>query len=796
MSELGSLAPFEDPRTEVTQPHGRIPIFMMIDSLATGGSERQFATMTGALDRNHFEISLGCLQRRGNFLEEIEDIEEFNLGGGFLTRQAHGARRRLAYRLRSLKISIAQSFDFYSNLMLIPTALWARVPVVVGSQRQLGDLLTPSQSAAQIAAFWLCDRVVCNSQAAATHLLRKKIPKSKIVVIPNGLPRAAFARATPALPRVPGTIYIGVIARMSDPVKNHAGFLRVAARLAPKYPNVEFVMVGDGELRPGLEDLSSRLGIAGRVRFLGDRRDVTSVLAALDISVLFSFSESLPNSVLESMAAGVPVVATRVGGTPELVQQCKTGLLVAPGNEEELFQSLEQLLANSSMRFEFGQQARKIAEAQYTTESIAKQYEELYAEVLNEKTCWIHQKRTHLSKDVDADKLNISIVAPTTRKPGGQSVQADMLLRHWQDDPVISARFVSTFPNLPTWLAWVERVPYLRTIIRMPIYFIEVWRGMRHADVVHIFSASYWSFLLAPVPALLIARLRRKKALINYHSGEARDHLLKWPSTLVLLKQADRVVVPSDYLVNVFENFGLKTEAVPNVVDEQFEYRLRQPLRPYLLCSRGFHPYYSVDLVVRAFAQVQKQFPGAQLHLLGEGSLENQVRALIRDLKLRSVEFRGVVPRERIGLAYSDNDIFINASWMDNMPVSILEAFASGLPVVTTAPDGIRYIVEHERTGLLCEVGDWKALAENVNRLLRETDLALRLTRNAFEESRRYRWEAVRDQWLSIYRSMFVAEPSSKDPAHKASPLTVATPSTANWHAREKEIGIVARKKD
>jgi glycosyltransferase involved in cell wall biosynthesis len=172
------------------------------------------------------------------------------------------------------------------------------------------------------------------------------------------------------------------------------------------------------------------------------------------------------------------------------------------------------------------------------------------------------------------------------------------------------------------------------------------------------------------------------------------------------------------------------------------------------VCTRGFHPYYSIDVVVRAFGLVKKEYTEARLCLVGKGPLQSEIERLVKELGLANVEFVGPISHRGIGAYYDCNDIFINASWLDNMPVSILEAFASGTPVVTTAPEGIRYLVEHEHTGLLCEPGEWKALAENVIRLLREPDLALRLTRNAWKQSQSYTWEAVREQWLEVYRSL------------------------------------------
>jgi len=173
--------------------------------------------------------------------------------------------------------------------------------------------------------------------------------------------------------------------------------------------------------------------------------------------------------------------------------------------------------------------------------------------------------------------------------------------------------------------------------------------------------------------------------------------------------------------------FGLPAETVPNIIDlSQFSYRKRDPLRPHLICTRGFHSYYSVDVVVKAFAKVQKEFPGAVLDLVGGGPLESAIRQLVSEMKLSGVNFCGVASRAQIGEYYDHADIFINASHLDNMPVSVLEAFACGTPVISTAPEGMRYLVEHGHTGLLSQPGDVDALAENVIRVLREPELAFR----------------------------------------------------------------------
>ncbi|MFZ3264132.1 MAG: glycosyltransferase family 4 protein [Terriglobales bacterium] len=352
-------------------------------------------------------------------------------------------------------------------------------------------------------------------------------------------------------------------------------------------------------------------------------------------------------------------------------------------------------------------------------------------------------------------RVKVAIVAPSLRYVGGQAVQADLLMRLWQNDPEVGVSFIAVDPPLPPLLAWAERVPVLRTILREPIYFWHLWRGLKDVDVAHIFSASYWSFLLAPAPAWFFAKSRGKKSLINYRSGEARDHLRRFRSGRFVLSRVDEIVVPSGYLVDVFREFDLSASVVPNLVDlSQFYFRQRTPLRPHLVCTRGFSAYYSLDVVVRAFAEVKKEYPDAMLDLVGGGPLESDVRKLVADLKLTGVNFTGIASRQEIGKYYDQADIFINASWLDNMPVSIIEAFASGTPVVTTSPESMPYLVKHEHTGLLSPVGDEKALAANVIRLLREPALAAAIASNAHEESQNYTWNAVREQWVRVYRGL------------------------------------------
>ena len=263
--------------------------------------------------------------------------------------------------------------------------------------------------------------------------------------------------------------------------------------------------------------------------------------------------------------------------------------------------------------------------------------------------------------------------------------------------------------------------------------------------------------MLAPTPAILIGKLLGKRVIVNYRSGEAEDHLRRWRRTAVsTLRLADAVVAPSGYLVEVFSRFGIAAEAIANFVDpDAVRFRERTELRPVFLSNRNFQALYNVPCVLRAFAIIQATIPDARLIVIGDGRERAHVHETARALALRNVEFIGAVRPEAMGRWYDEADVYLNASDIDNMPNSIIEAFACGLPVVTSRAGGIPYVVEHERNGLLVDRGDHEALAGAALRLLGDPALARRLIAHGLRDvEEQYTWDAVRARWTKLYQRL------------------------------------------
>lgn len=345
----------------------------------------------------------------------------------------------------------------------------------------------------------------------------------------------------------------------------------------------------------------------------------------------------------------------------------------------------------------------------------------------------------------------IAIVAPSLEILGGQGVQAQMLLRRLREDGY-DVTFVPVNPAFPRGLRWLRRLPYARTLLNQLLYVPSLAR-LRRADVAHVFSASYWSFVVSPLPAILAARLFGVRVVLNYRSGEADDHLSHWGALVhPWLKLVHVIVVPSRFLSGVFARHGYRTDVIGNVVDtSRFAYRERLPLRPRLLSVRNFEAHYRVANTLEAFSFVRARYPEATLAVAGYGSEEAGLRALVASRRLGGVTFLGRITPDAMPDVYAEADIFVNSSVIDNQPNSVLEALAAGLPVVSTGTGEIATMVRDGESGLIVPPDDPAAMAKAVTTLLENPDHAVALARRARRDVEQYGWSQARRRWLRAY---------------------------------------------
>ena len=316
--------------------------------------------------------------------------------------------------------------------------------------------------------------------------------------------------------------------------------------------------------------------------------------------------------------------------------------------------------------------------------------------------------------------------------------------------------------NAPYRPSLAGRIPILRAGFRLMPYLLRLWRTLGEVDVVHVFANSGWAWHLCVLPALLIARVRGVHVIVNYRGGNADSFFAKAPShVLKLLAGASLRVTPSTYLLRVFRKHGLDAEVIPNIIDlARFRPAgLREPGdAPHLIVTRNLEKIYDIPTAIRAFQRIRESCPQARMTIAGSGPELHNLRALVSQLGLdEHIVFAGTIDNAEMASLYARADCMLNPSTVDNMPVSILEAFASGVPVVSTNAGGIPDMVEDGVSGLLVPVGDDVAMAHCALDLLRQRHKALALRQAGLREAQRYSWPQVSRLWLDAYRRVAVA---------------------------------------
>jgi glycosyltransferase involved in cell wall biosynthesis len=309
--------------------------------------------------------------------------------------------------------------------------------------------------------------------------------------------------------------------------------------------------------------------------------------------------------------------------------------------------------------------------------------------------------------------------------------------------------------NAPYRPAFVARLRVVRAIFRLVPYLRTLWRETRNADVVHVMANSGWSWHLHAAPAIWIAELHGVPVVVNYRGGDAEAFLsrqFRWVRPT--LARARVIAVPSRFLAEVFSRYGIATSIVPNIVNLQaFHPASDPPATPHLLITRNLEPIYDIDCAIRAFSIVVKRHPTARLTIAGSGPCKERLEGLVHELGLGSaVTFAGRLDNAVLPEVYRSASVALNSSLVDNLPISVLEAMASGVPVVSTNVGGVPYLIDEGHTGLLVAPGDHAAMAAAVVSLLDDRRTCARIAHNALHFVQRFAWGSVREDLFRCYR--------------------------------------------
>ena len=384
-----------------------INVLQLIGSFNQGGSERQAVQLTRLLrEDGRFNVLVATLDSSGPLGAQVQrlglnDVPEYPLTS-FYDRNAVTQMKRFVKYLKQNEVHVVHAHDFYTNIFGMTASTLARVPVRIASRRE-SSVRAAKQRFVERGAYKLAQKVVANCEEVRQQLILEGVSATKVTTLYNGLDLSSFAPQTgdrnevlaslglPVdVPRRFITIVANMRAHFQEPtpvcLKDHPTFLRAAKRVHEVIPDAAFVIAGEGEMLEATRKLAAELGIEKQTFFLGRCENVPVLLSASFACVLSSTAEGFSNSILEYMAAGRPVVATRVGGAAEAIEEGSSGYLVNAGDDESLAERLIRLLSDTARAEEMGQRGKEIVSEKFSSEAQLRRTTNLYDELLNRQS--------------------------------------------------------------------------------------------------------------------------------------------------------------------------------------------------------------------------------------------------------------------------------------------------------------------------------------------------------------------------------------------------------------------------
>jgi len=355
-------------------------------------------------------------------------------------------------------------------------------------------------------------------------------------------------------------------------------------------------------------------------------------------------------------------------------------------------------------------------------------------------------------------KLKIALIGPLPPPAGGMANQTRQLAGLLHDEN-IDVQLIQVNP--PYRPACMANIRGLRAIFRLLPYLFRLWTASGKVDLFHIMANSGWSWFLFATPAIWIASWHDVPVVVNYRGGKA-DEFMRQSSRWVLptMRRSNVLAVPSSYLETVFKKYQIEAQVVPNIIDlERFNMQCQDTdngNRPFhLIVTRNLEAIYGVPTAIRALKCIKESHPNVKMSIAGSGPQRNELESMIHELGLKQeVTLTGRLGPDDMARLYQSADIMLNPSTVDNMPNSILEALASGVPVVSTHVGGIPDMVRDRETALLIEPENPEAMAQAVLELIENQDQAARLRKNGLQHVKQFSWPEVKRQWLGIYHRL------------------------------------------
>ncbi|MDP8230602.1 MAG: glycosyltransferase [Candidatus Gorgyraea atricola] len=597
------------------------------------------------------------------------------------------------------------------------------------------------------------DRVGVPSRIKYDSLIKEYgLDSKKLELIQNGIDIKKFDRLKKAngLKKELGISrdqkIIGIVGRLVNE-KAHDVFLKAAQHIIGSEPNVKFLIIGDGEEKKNLKALADGLGISKNVIFIDkgkDTENIPGLISIFDVAVLSSRMELFPLVLLEYMAASKPIVATRVGGNPEIIVHGESGIIVPPEDPKALAENVIAILKDKDMGSSMAALARKRVKKEFSLERMVERTERFF---LNPAPRYF---KTHiiLAGPGLSVKGGISSFARnylSSRSPEGSKIT-------YHATTIDGSKILKTFFFLKSFLLFAAKLVFDRTI-----------------KIVHVCSSSKGSFYRKAM-ILILSRLFKKATIFHIHGGgfhlfHDRGTILRKFFIRKVLDITDSIIVLSESCLldikGITKNRNIKV--IPNPIDTSDFISIRgsrdnSSLNVFtagrLYWLKG--TYDILDIIPR----ILKEIPGVKFHLAGDGDVE-KVREIVRNKGIeKNVFLPGWLDKHGLIKNLKDAGIFLLPSYTEGLPVAMLEAMASGLPVVSTRVGGIPELVEDGVNGFLVEPGEKQKLGNRIIKLLKDADLRNRMGKNNIDKiDRFFRLDRIVGKFYKEYERLVEVSP-------------------------------------
>ena len=770
-----------------------IKILYLIDKLVPAGTQINLLEIVKHLDRNRFEPHVIALTEGGELEEEFEAIGIEPIVLNMKKLYGLSGFKAFSFLVRYLKkeqIDLIQTYFLQADILGSLAGKYTRVRRIIATRRDEGFWRSKRQLALNRYFNRYASRILANSQAVKQAVrTNEEVSSRKIHVIYNGVdltkyfPSSTLRTETRQKLGISDNEFaIGMVANMRHEVKGHRFLIKALALIRKEMSNVRLVLVGDGSLERRLERYAAHLGILDQILFLGSRRDITPLINAMDLVCAPSLSEGFSNTIVEAMAVGKPVVATNVGGNPEIVLNDETGYLVRPRDGKAIAEKIISLIQDSETRSAMGEAARKRVEMYFTIEKMAKDYEEFYAGLTGSES----EDRKQRVKFISEESKKGSLERRVRRKKVGVEKPS------YASEPVLSTDRRRSHRFRVLYLIWsldlggaeqvvVDLVKGLSKQDFKPIVCCLSEKG-RNASLVEREGVKVFALHKRPkFDPFLISKLTRlirneRIDLIHTHlftanlwgriaakltgvpvvsSEHGMDH---WRKRFHLALDSwltpvnKRVIFVSDavkrFYMNRNHSLNGKSKVIYNGINTlEFQQSFdKETVKESLGLLKTEQVIGTVGRLVpekahvdfmEAIQMLKEERKDIMGLIIGEGELLDKLKKQAeKDHLQKHILFAGF--RSDLPKVYQAMDVFVLCSLREGLPLTALEAMAAGVPVVATAVGGIPEVITDGRDGLLVPPSDSQALAKAISRILSDQELRESLVQNAKQKVHDY----------------------------------------------------------